>query len=69
MIGAIVLFGSLAFSEASRQWYLANGSFGLENDFVRLSRMFGVGLPAVAVPMLLLAWLPLPAAWWLARRS
>jgi hypothetical protein len=69
MVGAIVLFGSLAFSEASRQWYLTNGSFGLDNDFVRLARMFRVGLPVAALPMLLLALLPLPLAWWMARRS
>ncbi|MEN8148668.1 MAG: hypothetical protein ABFS86_02525, partial [Planctomycetota bacterium] len=55
MGGAIVLFGSLAFSESSREWYLANGSFGLENDLVRVARMFKTSLPAVALPMLLLA--------------
>jgi hypothetical protein len=68
MVGGIVLFGSLALSEASRQWYLRTGSFGLQNDLVRLARIFRTGLPTVAVPMLLLALLPLPLAAWLARR-
>jgi len=69
MGGAIVLFGSLTLSEASRQWYLANGSFGLENDLVRLARMFRVSLPMVSAPMLLLSLSPLPVACWLARRT
>lgn len=68
MVGAIVLFGSLAFSESSRQWYLANGSFGLENDLVRVARSFSVSLPATALVMLLLSLPPLGLAWWLARR-
>lgn len=67
MGGAILLFGSLTFSAASRDWYLRNGSFGLENDLIRLARLIGVSLPVVSFPLLLLALLPLPTAFLLAR--
>jgi hypothetical protein len=63
--GNLLLFGSLALSEESRRWYLANGSFGLENDFVRLARLLEISLPAVAAPMVLLSLLPLPVALWI----
>jgi len=67
--GAVVLFASLAFSESSRQWYHANGSFGLENDLVRVARTFRTSLPTVALPMLFLSLQPPGLAWWLARRK
>jgi hypothetical protein len=68
MGGAVVLFASLTFSEASRQWYLRNGSFGLENDLVRLARMLSVSLPVVSFPLLLVSFVPLPLALFLSRR-
>jgi len=68
MAGNVLLFGSLVWSEASRQWYLTNGSFGLQNDFVRMAATLGVSLPAVAFPMLLLSLTPLPIALRLTRR-
>ncbi len=64
--GSLWLFGSLVLSEAGRRWYLSHGSFGMANDFVRISRLLHVPLSAAAFPMLLLSLLPLPAAWLLA---
>jgi hypothetical protein len=50
------LAGGLAWSESARSAYGENGSFGLENDFVRLSRdVFGVPLPTVGVALLVVA--------------
>jgi hypothetical protein len=34
----IWLFGALMWSQQTRAWYFTNGSFGLENDFVRIAR-------------------------------
>jgi hypothetical protein len=67
--GNVFLFGALILSDETRQWYLTNGSFGLENDFVRIARMLGTSLPVVAFPMLLVSLLPLPIAYWLFRRT
>ena len=64
--GAVALFASLLFSDSGRQAYLSGGSFGLTNDLVRLARFLGVSLGATALPMLLLALLPLPLALFLA---
>jgi hypothetical protein len=66
--GAVVLFASLTFSAASRDWYLQNGSFGLENDLIRIARLIGVSLPVVSFPLLLVSFLPLPLAFLLARQ-
>lgn len=69
MGGNVLLFGSLILSEESRRWYLTNGSFGLQNDFVRMANLLGTSLPVVAFPMLLLSLSPLPIAYWLFRRT
>lgn len=63
MGGNILLFGSLVLSEASRQWYYQNGSFGLRNDFIRLAEdYFHTSLEAACAPMILLSLFPLPVA-------
>lgn len=55
--------GGLIFSEAARQTYGANGSFGLANDYIRLAHdELSVSLPAVAAFMLLVSLLPVPLA-------
>ena len=69
MGGNVLLFGSLVLSAESRMWYLTHGSFGLENDFVRIARMLSTSLPTVALPMLVMSFLPLPVAAWLSRRG
>jgi len=72
MGGNAFLFSSLTASEASRQWYRAHGSFGLQNDFVRLAGIWGVPLETVTAPMILVSCLPLPAAllmFWFVRRE
>ncbi|MHC4934241.1 MAG: hypothetical protein ACYTGV_18880, partial [Planctomycetota bacterium] len=62
--GNVWLSGGLLFSEEVRAWYRVSGSFGLTNDYIRLARdVMGVGLGAVAFLMLLVSFLPLPAAW------
>ncbi|MBF2054948.1 MAG: hypothetical protein IGS03_15990 [Candidatus Sericytochromatia bacterium] len=61
----LILNGSLFLSAKSRAWYLSNGSFGLENDWVRLAQHFGWSLSflafvifviCVVIPPLGLAW-------------
>ena len=69
MGGSLLLFGSLVLNPETREWYLANGSFGLENDFVRMARLLGSSLTVAAAPMLLLSLLPLPVALLLGRRG
>jgi len=61
----LVLHWNLMFSEASREWYLNNGSFGLENDFVRLADLWNWSLPHLSFWMLLLTFAvpPLGLAW------
>lgn len=49
----VFLTWNLVFSEASRDWYLENGSFGLENDLVRIADSFGWNLPLLAGLMLI----------------
>lgn len=44
----LILNGSLFISAKSRDWYLSNGSFGLENDWVRLAQHFGLSLSFLA---------------------
>ncbi len=61
----LVLHWNLMFSEASRDWYLNNGSFGMENDFVRLADLWSWSLPHLSFWMLLLTFVvpPLGLAW------
>jgi hypothetical protein len=56
---------NLVHSEESRNWYYENGSFGLENDFVRIAEHFGWSLPFMAGLMLLACLLvpPLGLIW------
>jgi hypothetical protein len=56
----------LIFSESARSAYMGSGSFGGENDLVRVARdHLGAGLPAAAVPLLLGALATPVLAWWL----
>ncbi|MBL4770575.1 MAG: hypothetical protein JKY61_05420 [Planctomycetes bacterium] len=65
-----VLCAGLLFSQAARVEYAGNGSFGLTNDYLRLANdVLGTSLPTVAFGMLILSLVPLPAAWFLWRRS
>lgn len=61
----LVLHWNLMFSAASREWYLDNGSFGMENDFVRLADLWSWSLPQLSFWMLLLTFAvpPLGLAW------
>jgi hypothetical protein len=50
------LSAGLAWSDQAKATYASNGSFGLENDYVRLAReVLGVSTEAVALGMLLVA--------------
>jgi hypothetical protein len=60
---ALLCFG-LAFVPAARDAYRSNGSFGLENDYVRVAGdWLHVPLPVVAVFMLVLSLAVVPLAW------
>ena len=64
----VVLTGGLVFSEAARARYAANGSFGLTNDYLRLSHeLLGWPLEAVGLLMSLAALAVLPSLWILVR--
>ena len=53
----------LATSAAAREAYRNNGSFGLQNDYVRLARdVLGTDLPTVGGVMLLVSLAPVPLA-------
>jgi hypothetical protein len=62
----LVLAAGLILSDAARAAYRGGGSFGGENDLVRIARdQLGCSLPAAAVP-LLLASIAMPLlVWWL----
>jgi len=62
----LVLTAGLAASAGARAEYAANGSFGLENDYLRLANDFGVSIEAVALGMTAVALVTAPAvlAWW-----
>jgi len=55
----LFLNASLFLSAKSRAWYLSNGSFGLENDWVRVSQTLGWSLPFLAF-CVFLAFLAVP---------
>ena len=64
-----VLAAGLLFSDQARATYDSNGSFGLENDYIRLARdVLHVPLSAVAGGMLLAAGAAVVAAVLLGRR-
>lgn len=50
----LIMNWNLLYSEESREWYAEHGSFGLENDFIRIADLFGWSLPFLAGVMLLL---------------
>lgn len=63
----VFLCASLIYSPAAREWYLANGSFGMENDYIRMAAMLGWRLQGVAAWMFLVSFsVPLASivAWW-----
>lgn len=51
----INLCWSLMYSQASRNTYMRSGSFGLENDYVRIGRLLGWNLEGVAALMLIVS--------------
>ncbi len=62
------LAGGLMWSDEVIAWYQRATSFGIPNDYIRLSRdVLGVGLGTVAFFMLLAALAVLPAAWYVSR--
>ena len=58
----VSLCGGLVFHSAARSEYAENGSFGLVNDYLRLSRLLGINLEPIALVMLVVAVLPVPIA-------
>jgi hypothetical protein len=63
-----LLAGGLVWSEDTKATYATNGSFGMENDYVRLgAEVLGWSTDSVALVMLVVTLLTLPAAWALAR--
>lgn len=68
----LVLAGGLAFSEGARWNYANNGSFGLTNDYIRVSEDVlrnGLSLGGVGLLMAFVSLLPLPLAWLIWRRG
>ena len=62
----VVLATGLIASDAARATYLGGGSFGGENDLVRIARDgLGSGLPVAAMPLLVAAITTPVLAWWL----
>jgi len=62
----LVLAIGLMVSASARTHYSGNGSFGGENDLVRVAfEHFGSGLPVAAIPLLAAAVATPVAAWWL----
>lgn len=69
VLANIWLAGGLIFSDRVRTWYRGSGSFGLENDYLRLAASLHVGVGAVGFFMLLVALAALPVAWRFAART
>ncbi|MEM8883519.1 MAG: hypothetical protein AAGD14_05595 [Planctomycetota bacterium] len=64
------LAGGLLWSNEVKAWYAQSGSFGLTNDYIRLSRdVLGVDLGVVAFFMLLVSLAPLPLAFLFAKKA
>ena len=64
----VILDFGLMTSEAARQAYIGNGSFGITQDFVRAARELGCSLGAIAFLMMLFALATLPMALLVWRR-
>ncbi len=58
----VFLAGGLAFSSAARAAYETNGSFGLENDYLRAARELGLSIGTVGVLMALVSAAVVPLA-------
>jgi hypothetical protein len=58
----VVLAGGLLVSEGVRSWYAQSGSYGLENDYLRVARELPFGLAGTAVAMLVLSVAVVPIA-------
>jgi len=69
ILSNIWLAGGLMFSDRVREWYRGSGSFGLENDYLRLAKSLHVGVGSVAFFMLLVAVAAFPVAWRFASRT
>lgn len=68
----LLLAGGLAVSAGVRWKYANNGSFGLTNDYIRVSEDVlhgGLSLAGVGGVMALITLLPLPLAWWIWRHG
>jgi hypothetical protein len=70
----LIMNWNLMRSEESRAWYTENGSFGLENDWIRLADTFGWSLEGTATVMLIAFLLAPPvgllwARWSILRQS
>jgi len=63
----IHLAGGLVFSESVRAWYQSSGSLGMENDYLRLARAWGMSIESVGTLMLLVALAIFPTVWWVTR--
>ena len=59
----VVMNIGLLTSETARQAYLGNGSFGLEQDFIRAARAMGWSLEGVGLLMLLVSIGVIPTVW------
>jgi hypothetical protein len=58
----VLLAGGLVVSAAARAAYASNGSFGMENDYLRVARELGVSIGAVGVFMALATMAVVPLA-------
>ncbi|MDJ0522604.1 MAG: hypothetical protein QNJ90_11105 [Planctomycetota bacterium] len=65
----VVMNFGLMTSEAARQAYIGNGSFGLTQDFVRAARELGTSLSTVGFLMFVCSLATLPIAWFVWQRS
>lgn len=67
----LFLTGGLMTSAGARAEYASTGSFGLENDYLRLAGDLGGSLEAIALAMTAVAVMTAPAvvAWWLWRTA
>ena len=63
----IMNFGLMT-SEAARQAYAGNGSFGITQDFIRAARELGTSLGTVGFLMMVFSLATLPVAWIVWRR-
>ncbi len=66
----MVFHCKLVFSAGYRALYQTNGSFGFENDYLRVARDLGTSVPVIAGGMLFVTVIVLPGiVWWTVRRA